>query len=156
MSVLSVFKRAFCCCCRVHHHLWAVGRCVIGQEIYSICVTKTLMKIQVFQYLTLCHSKCLRKPQSVKQHHIPELLPQWHSILSQNYFLNDSVTPQNYFPGDTVLHLRTTHPVTQQHVPEDFNCQKHCCETLRQFGVCMWNLDNTLLIKPLASEECRA
>jgi hypothetical protein len=169
------------------------------------------MKIQVFWYLTLCHSNvweilnqwnsitsqnCLpsntasypRITSSVTvSHHkttslvtqccISDPLTQWHSVTSQNHSPSDavlhlrtthpltqcyisgpltqwhSVTSQNHSPIDTVLHLRTTHPVTQHHIPEDMNCQKHCCETLRQFGVCMWNLDNTLLIKPLASEE---
>ena len=155
----------------VHHLPWAVGSYVIGQEIYSICVTKKLMKIQVYQHLTLSF-KMLEKysvnetashPRTVSpvtQHPIPELLPHWQchitkllpwwrSVTSQNYLPSESVTSPNYSHSDTASRPNITHPVTHCHIPADLNCHKHCCETPRHFGVCMWYLDNTLLIDPV-------
>ena len=128
MSMLSGFKWAFHCCSRVHHLPWAVGSYVIGQEIYSICVTKELMEIQVFQYLTLCYSKCLRNNQwnsitsqncfhsntasyprtasPVTQHRIPELLPQGLCHITKLLPWWHSVTSQNHSPSDTASHHR--------------------------------------------------
>ena len=126
MCVLEILKRPFCCCSKVHHLPRAVGSYVIGQEIYNICVTEKLVKIQIFQHLTLRHSKCLRNNQ-------------WNCITSQNCFPINTASYPRITSSMTVLHHKTTpwwhsvtHPVTQHHIPAEINCQKHCCETLRQ------------------------
>ena len=105
MSMLSGFKWAFHCCSRVHHLPWAVGSYVIGQEIYSICVTKELMEIQVFQYLTLCYSKCLRNNQ-------------WNSSTSQNCFPSNTASYPRITSSGTVSHHKTTSLVTQCYISE--------------------------------------